>query len=77
MEYYVTNTADIIKPGITRECFKLVLDGNWFNVGDIVTSGRYTGLIINNPCKKWYKLLLQLITFGWYKAPYQYKIKTK
>ena len=25
--------------------------------------------------RKWYKLLLQYTTFGWYKAPYYYHVK--
>lgn len=31
--------------------------------------------VLEKPYKKWYKKLLQFITFGWYKAPYQYKVQ--
>ena len=32
-------------------------------------------VILENPYKKWYKKVFQFVTFGIYKATYQYKCK--
>ena len=58
--------------------FYLDLDSNWFDKGDIIDigDGEYCkAIILETPHKKWYKQLFQFITFGWYKAPTQYKCK--
>ena len=57
--------------------FYLDLDSNWFNKGDIIDIGNnnYQAKVLETPHKKWYKQLFQFITFGWYKAPTQYKCK--
>ena len=54
-----------------------MMDSNFYQKNDILSAGESTILqVIEDPHKKWYKVLLQFITFGLYKAPYQYKVKT-
>lgn len=54
--------------------FELQFNQGWFKPGDIIlTTVGEKGKIIQT--KKWYKRLLQFITLGIYKAPYQYKVK--
>ena len=57
--------------------FYLDLDSNLFDKGDIIDIGNnnYQAKVLETPHKKWYKQLFQFITFGWYKAPTQYKCK--
>jgi endonuclease IV len=56
--------------------FHLTFSENWFQKRDILTDDKKQELIVlETPHKKWYKQLLQFISFGLYKAPYQYKIK--
>ncbi len=31
--------------------------------------------VLEKPYRKWYKVLFQFITFGFYKAPWQYQVK--
>lgn len=64
-------------PGINKVEFKIQLDSNRFSKGEIISSNYkdYLAEVMESPHKKWWKKLLQFITFGLYKAPYQYKIK--
>lgn len=57
--------------------FYLTLSSNDFNKGDILFTGerKQKVEVIETPHKKWWKTILQYMTFGLYKAPYQYKIK--
>jgi hypothetical protein len=59
-----------------RDIFYLQFEGNYFYKNDIITCGRDVKLkVLETPHKKWWKRLLQFITFGIYKAPTQYKCK--
>lgn len=76
MEYNVTNIKDIITPGKTKCYFKITISGDHFRLNDVITNNSGTNcklLIITQPVRKWYKLLLQFITFKLYKAPWEYK----
>jgi len=57
--------------------FHLEFDKNYFKKGDIITVGKNVNLkVLREPGKRWYKLLFQFISFGWYKAPMEiYKCK--
>ncbi len=57
--------------------FYLILDNNdIFGKRDKLILSNGTKLkVLESPHKKWYKILLQWVTFGWYKVPYQYKVK--
>jgi hypothetical protein len=49
---------------------------NYFNKRDVLTCNDSRKLkVLETPHKKWYKKVLQYVTFGLYKAPYQYKVK--
>jgi hypothetical protein len=48
----------------------------YFKKGDIISVDNTRLKILREPCKRWYKLLFQFISFGWYKAPIEmYKCK--
>ena len=51
------------------------LDKKEYNKYDILSTGDCRLQVIKKPRRKWYKLLLQLITFNRYKAPHQYKCR--
>lgn len=57
--------------------FKVQLEDNWFSNGDILDLevGGYQVKVVNTPHRLWWKILLEWITFRWYKAPYQYTLK--
>jgi len=60
--------------------FNIFLSENYFYKGDFLglTTSKgesYEFMVLETPHKKWYKQLLQFISFGLYKAPYQYKVK--
>lgn len=53
-------------------------DKTYFRKNEILeTIGdrNYSIKVLETPHKKWYKQLLQFISFGLYKAPHQYKCK--
>jgi hypothetical protein len=59
-----------------NEKFKLIFDSDYFIKGDLLLVSNNIKLEVKeDPHKKWWKILLQFITFGLYKAPYQYKVK--
>jgi len=74
MEYFITSTKDIIKTGFTKAYFKLNL-AYAFEVGTIFMMPHSIEefMIINEPKRKWYKRVIQFITFKLYKAPWEYK----
>ena len=61
-------------PGTNNTSFKIQLSSNWFRENDIISEGL---IILEKPKRKWYKLLLQLLTIGIYRAPWEYKVKRK
>ena len=59
-----------------RDLVFLRFEENYFYKGDVITCGRNVSLkILETPHEKWWKQLLQFITFGIYMAPTQYKCK--
>ena len=59
-----------------KNTFEIKFDQNWFNRKDILTISEGVKVeILETPHRKWYKVLLQFITFRLYKVPYQYKVK--
>lgn len=73
-EYYVTDKRDIICTGKTRSFFKVILAHDYFYPNDIVVtaSKNIEVVIIREPKQKWYKKLLEYITFSLYTAPWEY-----
>lgn len=73
--YNTTLVTDIICPGKTKSVFKLSLDHDWFYPNDIVVTANKNIeiMIIKEPKQKWYKKLLEYITFKMYMAPWEYK----
>lgn len=56
--------------------FYLKFNDNYFHKNDMITDGKNVQLeVLEDPHKKWYKQLFQIITFGLYKAPTEYKCK--
>lgn len=56
--------------------FKITLDAHFFTTGAILITQTGCKLkVLEHPHKKWYKLLLQWVTFGWYKCPTEYKVE--
>ena len=60
--------------------FNIFLSEHSFCKGDVLgltttKDESYEFIVLETPRKKWYKQLLQFISFGLYKAPYQYKVK--
>lgn len=74
MEYFITSTKDIIRTGCTKAYFKLNLRHS-FEAGTtfMMSHSREQFMIINEPVRKWYKRVIQFITFKLYKAPWEYK----
>jgi hypothetical protein len=60
----------------SKNTFEIIFYNDWFYTGDILEIEKGVKVrVIKDPYKKWWKLLLQWITFGFYRAPYQYKVK--
>lgn len=56
--------------------FKITFSDHFFVKGDLLITQTGCRLeVLEDPHKKWYKILLQYITFGLYKAPAEYKVK--
>ena len=64
-------------PNIVRgDKFHLQFNNNYFYKGDVIICGKNVKMkILETPHKKWWKQLLQTITFGLYKSPTRYKCK--
>lgn len=64
------------RPGIEGKTFYILIEDNQFSIKEELRSsnGAYVK-VLETPHKKWWKVLLQYITFGIYKAPYQYKVE--
>ena len=65
-----------MKPGTENKEFDINLDWVFFKAdGNIISNLGQEMIVCSNPSKKWYKKLLEKLTFGIYKAPWQYKVK--
>jgi hypothetical protein len=62
------------KPGTNNRTFHIKFNKNWYEKGDILDSCGHKLKVLETPHKKWYKQLLQFISFGLYEAPIQYKV---
>ncbi len=61
---------------ISGEPFKIVFDDSWLKKDFIIESpDGVQAKILTNPSRKWYKILLQIITIGFYHAPYEYLVE--
>lgn len=58
--------------------FKVIFDQQWFNKDDVLTlaDGAMLVVVTDTPKRTWWRVFLQWITFGWYKAPWYYTVKT-
>lgn len=58
-----------------NEYIYILFDKDWFKKGDIITG--VVGekfLIVRTPKRKWYHILLETITFRWFKASHTYRV---
>jgi len=55
--------------------FKIVFHSNAFKQNDIIESNEVKLLVTSTPKRKWYHVLLQILTFGWFKASWSYTVK--
>jgi hypothetical protein len=62
--------------------FRVIFEREYFRRGDTLVSGvnaetqeKVKLKVLQKPYRKWYRRLLQFITFGLYTAPYGYKVK--
>lgn len=56
--------------------FTIIFGGDMLPQNSIMSYGKTTKLqVLENPYRKWYQLIVQFLTFNYYKAPYQYKVK--
>jgi hypothetical protein len=55
--------------------FKITLEQNWMKKDWILYTGSQELIVLTDSKRKWYKLLLQIITIGLYRAPYEYLVK--
>lgn len=66
----------MIKPGLKSEPFEMLLKHEWFKKESILITDSITKVkVLNTPRRKWYHILLQVITFGWFSAKWTYKVK--
>lgn len=56
--------------------FTILFNEKYFYINDLVKLPLNIEVrIVEMPKRKWYKVLLQYLTFGIYKAPWEYKIE--
>lgn len=62
-----------------KDVFELRFDVSWFRKGDTLVTGESSIelTVIEEPRRKWYHILFQIITFGWYRASWSYKVTVK
>lgn len=65
---------DYYEKYIKPEEFYLTIQSSWFNRNEILNVGGIRVKVLETPHKKWYKQLLEFISFELYKAPTQYKV---
>jgi hypothetical protein len=61
-------------PGKNNTSFKVTFKEDWFKLDQTMESSLYKVKILTLPNKKWYKRLLQFVSFDLYKAPYEYLV---
>ena len=55
--------------------FKLTLNENWSINSFGILNNIHSIRILEAPRKKWYKKVLEIITFGFYRAPWEYIVE--
>lgn len=56
--------------------FNITFSDNWIKRYDILETSEGIQLrVVSTPTRTWYKLLLQWLTFGLYKAPWWYTVE--
>lgn len=76
MKNYHSGTDSKGFPGLSNESFFITLRSNTFGKTDVLmVDGGPMVQVLTTPRRKWYKFLAQLLSFGYYKAPWQYKVK--
>lgn len=64
------------EPTVVGKPFNITFEQEWYKKGEIITGSEDIALeILSEPKRKWYHLLLQFITFGWYQASWSYKVR--
>lgn len=65
-------------PGINKQPFTIYIDSDWFKVGDLLSLPDGSEIEVSAdslPYRIWWKLVLQYLSLGLYKAPWIYTIK--
>lgn len=57
------------------ETFKLIFKEDWFTNGSILDTPGIKLEVISSPRRKWWHLLLQYLTFGWFRASWTYRVR--
>ena len=60
--------------GITGETFKLSFKNNYTQENDLIWNGQTYFKVVTKPKRVWYKCLFEFLSFGLYKAPWEYII---
>lgn len=56
--------------------FTIIFSDNWYKKDDILKLNEVQELLVTqDPHRTWWRMFLQIITFGLYKAPWEYKVK--
>lgn len=55
---------------------KATFKEDYFSINSFITPDTsYSFIVTSKPYRKWYKVLLQWLSLGWYKADYYYDVK--
>jgi hypothetical protein len=62
-------------PGKGGEAFVLIFEEGFIQKDQTLRMADGTTLIVlEDPNRKWYQLLWEILTWGWYKAPWHYRV---
>jgi hypothetical protein len=63
-------------PWINNTTFKVKFPNKWFANTDIIGDGLARKMrVLENPYRKWYEVLFQYLTLGFYRASWYYKLQ--
>ncbi len=60
---------------VVGDTFNVIFDSNYYSKGEILFTNNVVVTVIKEPRRKWYHLLLQFISLGWFKANWYYELK--
>ncbi len=61
---------------IEKNTFKIIFKEDYFVKDNVIVTGEdIEAQVLEKPRRNFFKLVLQFFTFGWYKAPWVYKVK--